>query len=297
MTRALVTGASGFVGEPTIRALRSRIPGIDIHGTSRHHRRDTDVTWHCVDLLSDGTGLISDVRPDLLIHLAWETTHGEFWTSPMNDSWCRASMAMIDAFAGAGGKRAVLAGTCAEYAWDTGAARLHEDSSPIEPASLYGETKAQLHADARAFLAGSGISLAWGRIFFPYGPGEDPRKLITSIADTLLHQTPASIRSGASIRDFIFATDVGAAFAAIADSSSDMAVNVGSGAPLSLRDVGRTIEQALGSSGLLTIEDGTDTSAVVADTSRLTDEIGFVPATPITLGITEVVAALMADSP
>ena len=295
MTRILITGAGGFIGEPTVRALRAALSSAEIHGTTRSNRSGFDIQWHQVDLLRDGAACIESIRPDVLIHLAWETTHNEFWTSPLNAEWERASMEILDAFASCGGRRAVISGTCAEYGWDEAEGPFREDQSLIEPASEYGRAKNQLHVDARSLLADSSTSLAWARIFFPYGPGEGAGKLVTSIASALVRGEPATIRAGALVRDFIYSEDAGAAIAHLARDDFDGAVNIGSGSAVSLRTVGNTIENAAGLSGQLVIEDGAGGPAVVADTTRLARQIGFSTLTPLDRGIASVVEGLRAQ--
>ena len=59
----------------------------------------------------------SVIRPEVLIHLAWYAEHGKYWTSPENVRWVEASLALLRGFAAAGGRRVVMAGTCAEYEW------------------------------------------------------------------------------------------------------------------------------------------------------------------------------------
>ena len=73
------------------------------------------------DLLSaDGASeLCAASRATHLVHLAWCAT-GDYLTSPINIEWVEASLALLRAFALAGGRRAVLAGSVAEYAPDAG---------------------------------------------------------------------------------------------------------------------------------------------------------------------------------
>ena len=147
--------------------------------------------------------MVGTVRPDVLVHLAWDTTHGEFWTSAANELWLESSKTLLRKFFDDGGRHAVIAGTCAEYDWTVGGQVFNEESSPIRPASIYGVAKVRLHEYAIALAEDYGASIGWARIFFPYGPGEDRRKLISSTALSLLSNRPACVRSGSLIRDYI----------------------------------------------------------------------------------------------
>ena len=70
---------------------------------------------------------------------AWNVTPGQYWTSPENHAWRTATAALARAFYDAGGRRFVGAGTCAEYDWSGGLC--DELTTPLEPATLYGEAK------------------------------------------------------------------------------------------------------------------------------------------------------------
>jgi len=272
----LVTGAGGFIGSRLTGLLAAA--GHEVVGVRREH----------ADLLVDPTGVLPEVTPDVLVHLAWITEHGAFWEAPENEDWVAASLALLRAFAERGGRRAVVAGTCAEYDWTTGAAQLTEDA-PIVPATAYGAAKARLHEAASALCAEAGLELAWGRIFFPYGPGEAPGRLVASVARALLAGEPAPTTDGMQVRDLIHVDDVAGAFAALVDAPVVGAVNVGTGVGVRIRDVVELVAQAAGRPELLRVgalpaRPG-DPAAVVADATRLTAEVGFRPVVGLAEGI------------
>ncbi|MEW5725702.1 MAG: NAD-dependent epimerase/dehydratase family protein, partial [Thermodesulfobacteriota bacterium] len=114
MKKVLVTGAGGFIGRPAAKSLLER--GFDVHGvdlTAPPHWND-EVVWHQADLLDSHRlrAVLESVRPSHLLHLAWCTTPGEYWTSEANLTWVGASLSLIQAFIEFGGQRVVVAGTC-----------------------------------------------------------------------------------------------------------------------------------------------------------------------------------------
>ena len=119
----LVTGASGFIGRRVVAQLATE-GRFEIVTASRRPdpRMPAGVTHHAVDMLALGApvDLIQRVRPTHLVHLAWNAEPGRFWNAPDNLDWAAATLTLVRAFLEAGGTRAVLAGTCAEYDW-TGA--------------------------------------------------------------------------------------------------------------------------------------------------------------------------------
>ncbi|MDO9408201.1 NAD(P)-dependent oxidoreductase [Patulibacter sp.] len=283
MRRVLVTGATGFVGRHALGALVSR--GYEVHAVSSKGPTDDSpegVVWHVADLLDPvaGPALVSEVAPTDLLHLAWYAEPGAFWGSPENLRWVAASLALLRAFADAGGTRAVLAGTCAEYAWEN-ETHCVEGSTPLKPATLYGAAKHGLHVVAEAFAADAGISLAWGRIFFLFGPHEDSRRLVSSVARAVIGGKRAETSHGEQVRDFLYAPDLADAFAALLASEVTGAVNVASGEPVAIRDVVQAIGDSAGHPELLAIgarpTNSSEPAVLTADVFRLCDEVGWTP--------------------
>ena len=155
MKRVLVTGAGGFIGRQVVSELLRR--GDEVHAADLPGSPSLDAVSHPVDLLDEPMvdELIPRVEPTHLVHLAWYAEHGKFWNSPLNLDWLKASEKLFRSFAAHGGKRAVFAGTCAEYDWSN--SRLSEDATPSNPATLYGTCKnnLRLKVEARKEVAGS----------------------------------------------------------------------------------------------------------------------------------------------
>ena len=274
MSRVLVTGATGFIGR---------------HARAALERAGHDVVVMRVDLLHPRAApvLVEAARATHLLHLAWYAVPGKFWSAPENAEWVEATARLLRAFYDAGGQRAVAAGTCAEYDWE-GDGLLSERSTPIRPATPYGQAKAETFA--RAAELGE---LAWGRVFFLYGPGEHPDRLVSSVARRLLAGEEAPTTEGTQVRDFMHVADVAGAFAALLDSDVTGAVNIGSGEPVTVRAVVDEIARAAGRPELLRVgalpqREG-EPPQLVADVARLRDEVGFSPRHDLRSGIEETV--------
>jgi len=291
--RVLVTGASGFVGRPALGALAAR--GFDVHAVARGAPDDATpgITWHAADLLDAARrrSVLDAVGASHLLHLAWYAEPGAFWSARENAAWVAATVALVDEFALAGGRRATLAGTCAEYDW-TAPGPLAEDA-PLAPATYYGTCKDATRRVVEGLAAAAGLSLAWGRIFFVFGPGEDARRLVAGVARALVAGERAATSAGAQRRDFLHVDDVAGAFAALLDSPVEGAVNIASGEAASVRAVAEALAQAAGRPDLLDVgavpRRAGEPEEIVADVSRLRDEVGFRPRRSLRDGLADTV--------
>ena len=297
MAVILITGASGFVGRHAVTALRGA--GHEVHGLSRRPRVDEACIWHTVDVL-DGAAvsrLFERVRPSHLLHFAWETEHGRYWTAPENLHWVEATLHLVRRFYSAGGQRFVGAGTCAEYAWDEaalGQGPVTELGALRRPRDLYGIAKGATFDLLTAYCARLSLSFAWGRLFFPYGAPDRRPTLMPSVIRALRCGQPARCTDGRQRRDFIHVRDAGAAFAALLTSEVTGPVNIASGAPTSIAEVVTLLGSLFGRPELIHLgaleRPRGDPDCLFADVERLRNEVGFVPKTELRGGLQETVA-------
>jgi nucleoside-diphosphate-sugar epimerase len=235
---------------------------------------------------------MGEVQPAHLLHFAWFTTPGEYWTARENLDWVWASLDLLQAFEEHGGKRVVMAGTCAEYDWRYG--YCSEQITPLAPATLYGTCKHSLQIVLDTFARQTGLSAAWGRIFFLYGPHEHPSRLISSVIISLLKGEPARCSHGNQIRDFLYVEDVADAFAALLESNVTGPVNVASGCPIALRDIIYKIAEKIDRRDLIQLGvlpvSVHEPHLLLADVGRLTNEVGWLPKYNLDRGLEQTIA-------
>lgn len=250
--KILVTGATGLIGSQVVCALLQH--GHQVLQPSRQE----------MDLLSVSScqQYLRQHQPEILIHTAWYTTHGQFWSSTENELWREAGLQMTKAFLQNGGRRIVALGTCAEYQWSPPPAvgedlnkpmnpttdLCVEGLTPLNPATYYGQQKVLFCQQLQQLVidAGAEKSFLWGRVFFPYGFGEKPQRLIPLMIEAFRTQKPLSLSCGLQKRDFMFAPDLGDLIATLALSSAQGEVNVSSGEGHSLREIGQLLAQITG---------------------------------------------------
>jgi nucleoside-diphosphate-sugar epimerase len=291
--RVLVSGAGGFIGRWSVPALLRL--GYEVHAVlSANARRGVPeqlggAKIHFADLLDDPSidELTREVRPSHLLHFAWIATPGVYWNSEENFRWLAASERLLRSFGAQGGRRVMMAGTCAEYDWSRvevcdelssplaaakAAALQGADAAPRDavtvanaatapndvdtvanaaPVSRYAASKIALQAILADFGRREHLSTAWGRIFFQFGPHEHPDRLVPSVVRNLLLNREAPCSHGRQVRSFLHVADVGEAFAAVLDSGLEGPVNIGSDERVSLADLVDRIGRQIGRPELL----------------------------------------------
>ncbi|MHB8472054.1 MAG: NAD-dependent epimerase/dehydratase family protein [Gammaproteobacteria bacterium] len=299
MKRVLLTGATGFIGRHASSFLVAR--GYEVHAISSRQCAEAiaGIHWHQANLLDDAetSRLLTEVRPTHLLHFAWYAEPGKFWHSTDNFRWLEASIALLRRFGEQGGKRVVIAGTCAEYDWDYGFCS--ETITPCRPATNYGVCKNALFETMRAFCSTAGMSSAWGRIFFLFGPHEHPARLVASVITELLRGDTARCTHGYQVRDFLHVVDVASAFVALLDGTVEGAVNIASGQPVAVREIVLAAAECLGARDR--VEFGAlhpsknEPPVLLADVRRLTEEVGWRPVYDLARGIAQTVCSWSAS--
>jgi nucleoside-diphosphate-sugar epimerase len=298
MKRILVTGASGFVGRHVLQQLEPQ--GFEIHtaGRSLASLLPPSVTHHQCSLLDPETpgSLVSRIQPTHLLHLAWSAEAGSFWHSPLNLKWLSTTVRLFEAFIDCGGRRIVGAGSCAEYDWSS-AGTFSEADLAGAPSTLYGKTKKAAGEYLLALESGTAVSAAWGRLFFLYGPGGHAARIPAVIIDSLLDGQLTPCPAGKEIRDYLFVRDAAAALVRLLESHVSGPVNIASGNEIRVIELIQAAAESTGNSGLLRPGQSPSHTAnnptrIVADVTRLHQELGFRPQISLSSGMAETVAWL-----
>lgn len=280
MKTVVLTGATGYIGQYATQFLLEK--NYVVHAVSSKPRDETKADgaiWHQTDLLNADAveNLIETVRPTHLLHFAWYVEHGKFWNAAKNLDWLSASLLLARKFAEYGGERMITAGTCAEYDW-TAESPFVENETPIRPQTLYGASKHALNSTLEKFAATANFSFAAGRIFFPFGGGESPNRLIPSVVCALLENRLAQTSHAEQIRDFMFVEDIAEAFVALLDGETNGAVNIASGKGIRLKEIVETIAKIIGKPELLrigAIAAANEPLEIIADVRRLRNEVKY----------------------
>ena len=128
------------------------------------------------------------------------------WGSLENVRWVEASLLLLRHFAAAGGRRAVVAGTCAEYDWSR--SPLSEAESPLVPATLYGAAKRGLRVVAEPLCSARRLRARLGPDLLSELPPRGPPPAGRLVARALARGEPAPSSHGRQLRDFLHVEDL-----------------------------------------------------------------------------------------
>lgn len=268
--KIFITGGTGFIGKEIVKLLKGNT-NYQCYILTRKNISDGDnIHYIYGDMFDDLLikNVISDVLPDTLLHLAWNVQDENFSNSEENLIWYKKSVQLSKLFLEYGGKTIVAAGTCFEY--DTiNHEELSEDSL-CNPQSLYGKCKVAVYNELRDLCRNYQARLVWGRVFYPYGPEEERRKLIAAAFASFKSDSLFICKTPENIIDYIYVKDVAEMFYQfIEDKRISDVVNVCTGKGIKIKDLLTHIEILCNKNGLLKINDIGQRKCLVGSVQKL----------------------------
>lgn len=248
--RALVTGASGFVGRYLIEALRRESAQVLACGGPHD-----EVPQECVIDLSDPRSLLLPIetfRPTVIFHLAAQTfvPHALRTPSETYEANVMGTARLAEAvrgYASDAPPRILFTSSGAVYGKrDSGEYPLQENLD-LRPADPYSASKAAaeviLLGEARSF----GLDVVIARAFNHIGPGQSEQFVVASLAAQLAHIAAGAapqlfVGNLTAARDFLDVRDVVEAYISLARCGERGEIyNVCSGRAITIRDVLREL--------------------------------------------------------
>lgn len=288
--RAIVTGATGFLGSHLVRLLLAHDDAVAVV-----LRRQSDA-WRLREVAdrlcildaddADLAAQASRFGPETMFHLAWSGVHGtgRDETQHVGDN-LRRTAGVVD-LAQRTGCRVILGlGSQAEFGPSSSV--LDEDT-PCRPRTAYGVGK--LAAGLMVANTTGGMRGAWLRLLSAYGPMDHPSYLVPYVITELLAGRRPRLSSGVQPHDTLYCLDVAAALRAAATSDRCRGIYVlAAGGDVTVRDIARTVCELVGPGAAVDLGAPSCHPGWRASRRRLTEDTGWSPSTALRVGLAETV--------
>ncbi len=204
MKRALVTGATGFLGRRLCAALQAQGVRVDAvvraapRGPAPFTPRRHDGTMRSM------SRIVAQARPDAAFHLAALASydHAENDVDALLDANLRLGVHLAEACARRGRGVLVSAGTYWQHAGGT---------ARYEPVSLYAAMKQGFQDIAAYYAAATPLRVATVQLCDVYGPGDPRGKVLGQLDAARAAGCPLKLSPGRQLVDLIHVDDAAAA--------------------------------------------------------------------------------------
>ena len=294
--RVLVTGTSGFIGSHVTRLLINaghQVMALILPGSN---------LWRLQDILSQFEvlhGSLQDIsalynqllkwQPQACISLAWHAEPKKYLNSRRNLESLQGNLKLLQILSDNGCEQFIGAGTCAEYEMKT---EILTETDRIKPDTLYAASKLSFQFLGEQIASQAGMRFAWGRIFYLYGPQEDPQRLVPAAIIKLQKGETFAATPGEQTRDYLHVRDVASAFINILEHRAMGVYNICSGKPVKIRTLLNLIGEKIGRTELITHGElpyrKWEPMFIRGDNARL-KEIGWKPRFDLESGLNETI--------
>lgn len=188
-------------------------------------------------------------------------------------------------------QRFVNIGSSDEYGNTAAPQRESQREAPISPYSL---AKVAATHFLQMLARTEGFPGTTLRLFLTYGPGQDDKRFLPQIIKGCLEGRQFPTSRGEQLRDFCYIDDtVSAIFAALlSPSASGEVINIGSGVPVSIRDMIETVTRLVGQGeprfGEIAYRPG-ENMKLYADISKARSILGWEPKISLETGLVKTI--------
>lgn len=204
--RAIVTGATGFIGAALCKELMKN--NYEVTAVIRPETKRKDKVPSGANIVELPLDRINELEGsyDLFYHLAWNGSSGNDRNDfDMQYSNIKYTADAIRVAKRLGCKKFIGAGSQAEYGVVHGEAK--EDETICKPFMMYGAAKLAAYHMGKIVAEQEEISFVWPRIYSIYGPGENEGTLISYLVKTLKEGKVPELSACENMWNFMYIDD------------------------------------------------------------------------------------------
>lgn len=296
----LVTGGAGFVGSWVVARLLEQEPAARVvvldslrNGRKEYLPRSERLSLRPMDLTDAETvqALITDVRPEVVIHLA--ALHFIPYCNAHPAETMQVNVVgtqnVLEACRACPPAQMVIASTAAVYPIRDGANREDDAAGPTD---IYGLSKWVNEQQLALYATQAPTRCAAARLFNVYGPHETNPHVIPEILDQIVRgETSLALGNVKPKRDYIYVTDVAQAVIdlALKNTHSFRTYNVGTGAEYSVEEIVAGLAEVSGRPLTIRVDAErvrkADRMHLLCDLGRIRHEIGWRPRHDLASGL------------
>lgn len=242
--RVLVVGGNGFIGGEVTRNLESA--GLNVKVMSRNFSNSTNVEQFIGDLQYPESylGMLRAWKPQVVVQSAWVTSLNDYRTSEENERFKSGTVLFAENCFRHNVEHFVGLGSCAEY----GQTQINcvAGFTPTHPLDQYSRSKVTTSSDLVSLASKYSGNLTWARIFQPYGPRQDPNRLVPKAVAAMSSNQKIHLKYPNSILDWISTRDIASAINFCISTPTDEMVDIGTSVGTSVLELMYSLCQEMG---------------------------------------------------
>jgi nucleoside-diphosphate-sugar epimerase len=182
-------------------------------------------------------------KPQVIVHTAWLTTPGIYRSDSSNTEYANFTINLARSLANSDVEHFIALGTCAEYGHQDGPSAAGQTT--LSPTSLYAQQKVLAFRSTRDLLRDTDVRFTWVRIFYPYGPNQNEKRLIPRLINAIKRGESFALSDTSSIYDWITTRDIACAISWILAKELPEEIDVGTSVGFTNLELMKTLEMLL----------------------------------------------------
>jgi nucleoside-diphosphate-sugar epimerase len=240
--KILVIG-NGFIASPIIQKFESEGHQILIYSRTLKNEISSRQILGDIFRFEDFEKTLS-WEPQVIIHTAWVTTYELYVNDQLNYKFAQFSADLARRIVSSSVKHLVVLGSGSEYGTQSEACSA--GITKLNPENLYAIQKVIAFNSVKEILSNSNVRFTWARIFHPYGPGQDKKRLLPYMIDTLKNGEEIRLDDTSSVLDWVTTRDIASAISWILHNDTPTEVDIGTTIGFTNVELLKRLESLLG---------------------------------------------------